>query len=148
MLPVLPCRLSLRPGSAGQATDLPAIRGRSSPLLFPDTGLSARIPPPPFAGFRYTRDAGSLSGRQQGVRLGNLSELIQFGASPRAGIALTLAAKGLAFLEGRCYVVPQDVKDVAPDVLRHRIVPSYEAEAENVTPDNLIQTILDELRTP
>ena len=92
--------------------------------------------------------AGSLSGRQQGVRLGNLPELIQFGASPRAGIALTLAAKGLAFLEGRCYVVPQDVKDVAPDVLRHRIVPSYEAEAENVTPDNLIQTILDELRTP
>ena len=89
-----------------------------------------------------------LSERQHGIRLNDLTELIQFGASPRAGIALALAAKGVAFLEGRAYVVPQDVKEVAPDVLRHRIVPSYEAEAENVTPDDLIVRILNELRTP
>ncbi len=89
-----------------------------------------------------------LSDRQHGVRLDDLPELIQFGASPRAGIAIALAAKGLAFMEGRAYVVPQDVKDVAPDVLRHRIVPSYEAEAENITPDDLIERILNELRTP
>ena len=90
----------------------------------------------------------NLSERQRGVRLSELGELIQFGASPRAGIAITLAAKGLAFLEGRAYVVPQDIKDVAPDVLRHRIIPSYEAEAENITSDDLVERILNELRTP
>ncbi|MBR2425578.1 MAG: AAA family ATPase [Lentisphaeria bacterium] len=89
-----------------------------------------------------------LSDRQRGVKLNDLGELIQFGASPRAGIALTLAAKGMAFLEGRAYVVPQDVKDVAPDVLRHRIIPGYEAEAENITSDDLIGKILNELRIP
>jgi MoxR-like ATPase len=73
---------------------------------------------------------------------------VRLGASPRAGIALTLAAKGMAFLEGRAYVVPQDVKDVAPDVLRHRIIPGYEAEAENITSDDLIVRILNELRIP
>ena len=54
----------------------------------------------------------------------------------------------MAFLEGRAYVVPQDVKDVAPDVLRHRIIPGYEAEAENITSDDLIVKILNELRIP
>lgn len=89
-----------------------------------------------------------LSERQRDVRLDGLSDLIQFGASPRAGIALALAAKGNAFLEGRAYVTPQDVKELAPDVFRHRIVPSYEADAEGVTTDDLIARILNELRTP
>jgi len=89
-----------------------------------------------------------LSGRQNGVKLGDLAELIQFGASPRAGIALALAAKGAAFLEGRAYVIPQDVKNLAPDVLRHRLILSYEAEAEGLDADSVIERILNELRTP
>ncbi len=89
-----------------------------------------------------------LSSRQAGAKLNDLPELIEFGASPRAAIALTLAAKGYAFMQGRGYVVPQDVKDIAADVLRHRIAVSYEAEAEGMNSDNLIQKILDELHTP
>ena len=89
-----------------------------------------------------------LSARQNGVKLGELSELVQFGASPRAGIALALAAKGAAFLEGRAYVIPQDVKALAPDVLRHRLILSYEAEAEGMDADSIIERILNELRTP
>lgn len=89
-----------------------------------------------------------LSERQNGVRLGDLAELIQIGASPRAGIALALAAKGSAFLNGRAYVTPQDVKDLAPDVLRHRLLLTYEAEAEELSSDDLIVRVLNELRTP
>ena len=89
-----------------------------------------------------------LSNRQNGVKLGDLAELVQFGASPRAGIALALAAKGAAFLEGRAYVIPQDVKALAPDVLRHRLILSYEAEAEGLDADSIIERILNELRTP
>ena len=89
-----------------------------------------------------------LSQRQNGVNLSELSDLLQFGASPRAGIALALAAKGQAFLEGRAYVMPQDVKTLAPDVLRHRIILSYEAEAEGLNADDVITRILNELRTP
>jgi len=89
-----------------------------------------------------------LSERQKEARLEDISGLIQYGASPRASLALTVAAKARAFLQGRAYVVPQDVKDVAHDVLRHRLIPTYEAEAENLTSDDLIQRFLDELRTP
>lgn len=89
-----------------------------------------------------------LSRRQSGANLGQLANLIDYGASPRAAIAMTLAAKGYAFMEGRGYVVPQDVKEVAPDVLRHRIMVSYEAEAENMNSDTIIKMILDELHTP
>jgi MoxR-like ATPase len=89
-----------------------------------------------------------LSERQKEARLESLTGLIQYGASPRASLALTLGAKARAFLQGRAYVVPQDVKDVAPDILRHRIIPTYEAEAENLTSADLIQRLLDELRTP
>ena len=89
-----------------------------------------------------------LSERQKEARLVHITELIQYGASPRATLALTLASKARAFLNRRAYVVPQDVKDVVPDVLRHRILPTYEAEAENLTSDDLIKRLLDELRTP
>lgn len=92
--------------------------------------------------------AADMSSRQNDVKLDNLGELIQFGASPRAGIALAIAAKGQAFLEGRAYVIPQDVKSLAPDVLRHRLVLSYEAEAEGMSADSVIAHILDQLRTP
>ena len=73
---------------------------------------------------------------------------IRFGASPRATLALVLAAKAHAFLQGRGYVTPQDVKSVAPDVLRHRVIPSFEAEAEELTADSLVATLLDELPVP
>ncbi|MDD3118690.1 MAG: AAA family ATPase [Victivallales bacterium] len=89
-----------------------------------------------------------LSSRQADAKLQQLATYIQYGASPRAAIAMVLAAKARAFLESRAYVVPQDVKDVAPDVLRHRIMLTYEAEAENVGVDDVIKHILDELRTP
>lgn len=77
-----------------------------------------------------------------------LKEMIQYGASPRATINLTLASKANAFLDGRGYVVPQDVKDVAYDVLRHRIILTYEAEAEEKTSEDVIKNILDHVPVP
>ncbi len=74
--------------------------------------------------------------------------LVDFGASPRATIALTLAARANAFLAGRGYVLPQDVKDVAHTVLRHRVILSYEAEAEELTSDDVIDRLLDHVPVP
>ena len=76
------------------------------------------------------------------------SDYIQNGASPRATLALNLAARGNALMKGRPYATPQDVKEVAYDVLRHRILLTYEAEAENVTSDAIISKILDETPVP
>jgi MoxR-like ATPase len=78
----------------------------------------------------------------------NLNGYIQTGASPRATINLTLAARATAFLNGRHYVTPQDVKTIALDVLRHRVTVSYEAEAENVSSEDIIHKILDTLPVP
>jgi MoxR-like ATPase len=78
----------------------------------------------------------------------DLNGYVQCGASPRATISLTLGARAIAFLQGRGYVTPQDVKDVAYDVLRHRIIVSYEAEAENITSENIIAGILEGLPVP
>lgn len=78
----------------------------------------------------------------------DIAPYIQFGASPRATIFLSLAARAYAFLQGRAYVTPQDVKTVAPDVLRHRILLTYEAEAEEVTPDQIISRIFDSVEVP
>jgi MoxR-like ATPase len=77
-----------------------------------------------------------------------VKDFIQLGASPRATIALTLAAKAYAFLKGRGYVTPQDVKSIGMDVLRHRVAITYEAEAENKTSETIIQKIFDELPVP
>ena len=77
-----------------------------------------------------------------------LQGLIQLGASPRATIALTLAAKAHAFLRGRGYVTPQDVKSIGMDVLRHRVTITYEAEAEEKTSETIVQKIFDELPVP
>src|ERR1019366_8134195 len=78
----------------------------------------------------------------------NLNGYIQNGASPRATIAMTLAARAMAFLNGRHFVVPQDVKTVALDVLRHRVSVTYEAEAENITSEDVVRKILDALPVP
>jgi MoxR-like ATPase len=78
----------------------------------------------------------------------DLNGYVQTGASPRATIALTLAARGMAFLNSRHFVTPQDVKSVAMDVLRHRVSVTYEAEAESVTSENIIEKILNTLPVP
>jgi MoxR-like ATPase len=87
-----------------------------------------------------TRDPGAY-----GI---DLNGYVQCGASPRATISLTLAARAHAFLQGRAYVTPQDVKDLAYDVMRHRIAVSYEAEAENITSENIIAGILEGMPVP
>ena len=77
-----------------------------------------------------------------------LKNLIRAGASPRATINLALASRAKAFMAGRSFVIPQDIKDLAHDVLRHRILPSYEAEAEDITTDSLIDRILARVPVP
>ena len=77
-----------------------------------------------------------------------ISQFIQFGASPRATINLTLAAKAWALMEGRSYVVPQDVSEIGIDVLRHRVIPSYEAEAESMSSEDLVQSIFEAVPIP
>ena len=88
-----------------------------------------------------TRDPGACS-------IKDIESYIEYGASPRATIYLTLAAKAHAFMEGRGYVTPQDVKDVGMDVLRHRVILTYEAEADEVTPEKIVQRIFDEIEVP
>jgi MoxR-like ATPase len=78
----------------------------------------------------------------------NLAQHIQYGASPRASLYLNLAARANAMLNGRAYATPQDVKEVAADVLRHRIILTYEAEAEEVTSESVIERILGEIPVP
>lgn len=80
--------------------------------------------------------------------LGNLTSLIQYGASPRATIYLALCSRAHAYLAGRGYVLPDDVKAIAPDVLRHRIITSFEAEAEEVTSDHIIARIFEAVDVP
>jgi MoxR-like ATPase len=83
---------------------------------------------------------------QNGLK--ELQTLIDYGASPRASIYLVSAARAHAYLKGRGFVTPEDIKQVAPDVLRHRIITSYEAEAENITSDHIVQRILDHTEVP
>jgi MoxR-like ATPase len=78
----------------------------------------------------------------------DVKHLIQFGASPRATIYLTVASKAWALLQGRAYVTPEDVKSIGPDVLRHRIILTYEAEAQAVTGDAIIKKIFNAVPVP
>lgn len=84
----------------------------------------------------------------ESVHLPELKPFIQFGGSPRATISLTMAAKAWAFLQGRGYVTPQDVKTIAPDVLRHRIILTYEAEAEEMNSDDVVARLLETVPVP
>jgi MoxR-like ATPase len=79
---------------------------------------------------------------------GELQPFLSFGASPRASINLILAARALAFVRGRTYALPQEVQDLAPDVIRHRLVLSYEALADNVSPDDLLNQIINAVPVP
>ena len=78
----------------------------------------------------------------------DLEDFIDYGASPRATIALAVTSKAHAFLQGRGYVTPQDVKSVGLDVLRHRVIITYEAEAEELTSDIIVQRIFDHVEVP
>ena len=86
--------------------------------------------------------------KPQEFGLKELQHYILFGASPRASINLILTARALAFVRGRSYALPQDVLDMAPDVLRHRVMPSYEALSDNVTSDDLLEKIFERIPVP
>ncbi len=96
----------------------------------------------------YVVDIVHATREPEAYGLKNLKRLIEFGASPRASIALTLAARAHAFLEGRGFVTPQDVKTIAPDVLRHRVIVGYEGEAEGVSSDDVVREALDHVPAP
>ncbi|MFC0532145.1 AAA family ATPase, partial [Phytohabitans kaempferiae] len=96
----------------------------------------------------YSVRLANATRRPAEVGLGELSRYVSFGASPRASINLVLAARALAFVRGRDYVVPTDLTDLALDVLRHRLVLSYEALADDVTPDIVLTRVLDALPVP
>jgi MoxR-like ATPase len=96
----------------------------------------------------YLVELAAATRDPKSYKLAELGEFIAYGASPRATLALLAAARAHAFLEGRGYVVPEDVKSVALDVLRHRVLLSYEAEAENVTSDQVVSRILERVEVP
>ena len=97
---------------------------------------------------RYIVDIVFATRFPQDYGLGELKEMISFGASPRASISLALAARAYAFLKQRGYVIPEDVRAVCHDVLRHRIGLSYEAEANNMTAEEIISAILNKVEVP
>ncbi|MEI6233723.1 MAG: MoxR family ATPase [Planctomycetota bacterium] len=96
----------------------------------------------------YVIDLVNATRRPQDYKMAELKPLIEYGASPRATINLCLAARANAFLSRRGYVTPQDVKEIAFDVLRHRVVLTYEAEAENKTPEDVVKKVLDSVPVP
>ncbi|MFC1632316.1 AAA family ATPase [Candidatus Omnitrophota bacterium] len=97
---------------------------------------------------KYIIDIVFATREPEQYQLADLANLIQYGASPRASIYLTLAAKAYAFIQGRGYVTPQDVKTIGPDILRHRVIVSYEAEAEEKSSEDIIKRIFEEIEVP
>jgi MoxR-like ATPase len=89
-----------------------------------------------------TRNPAEVSG------LADYKSYIQYGASPRASIWMAKAARAHAFMKRRGYVIPEDIKALAPDILRHRVTPTYEAEARDITSDDLVQRILEAVEVP
>ena len=97
---------------------------------------------------KYIVDLVFATRDPKSYRLNELTPLIQYGASPRATIYLSVAAKAYAFLQGRGFVVPQDVKTIGMDILRHRVIISYEAEAEDKTSEDVIKRVFEEVKVP
>jgi MoxR-like ATPase len=97
---------------------------------------------------RYIVDLIFATRYPERYNLSELQDLISFGASPRASINMNLAARAHAFMEHRAYVTPEDVRVVAMDVLRHRIIPTFEAEAENITPEDIVKKIMSTVQVP
>src|SRR3954470_16030186 len=144
------------PGRADELAILDRMGGVDS-----STDLSPVLTRPQLEGLRRAADAVYVDPKVKGYLLDvvratrhpaeyglDLAGLIQLGASPRATISLHRAAKAHALLAGRNYVAPEDVKAMAPDVLRHRLVVSFEAEAEDLRPDHLVKQVLDRLPVP
>jgi len=97
---------------------------------------------------KYIVDIVFATREPKNYKLDDLTGLIQYGASPRATIYLSVASKAYAFLQGRGYVVPQDIKTIGMDVLRHRVIPSYEAEAEDKSAEDIIKRVFEEVKVP
>ncbi len=97
---------------------------------------------------KYILDIVFATRSPKNFNLGNLSQLISYGASPRASINLALGAKAYAFIKRRGYVIPEDVRAISLDVLRHRVAVSYEAEAEEVTSEQVVQEVLNKIEVP
>ena len=124
----------------------------TTPVIDPDTVLRARqVVNDIYVDDKikeYVLDLIIATRRPEESGLLDLRPLIDFGASPRAGIFMILAARAHAFLEGRGFVTPEDIKQMAPDVLRHRIITTYEAEAEEITTDEIVRRILAQVEVP
>jgi MoxR-like ATPase len=97
---------------------------------------------------KYILDIVFATRNPRQYNLGNLTQLISYGASPRASINLALGAKAYAFIKRRGYVIPEDVRSICFDVMRHRVAVTYEAEAEEVTPEQIIQEVLNKIEVP
>ncbi len=97
---------------------------------------------------KYVVDLILATRNPSDYELGEIADLVAYGGSPRATIFLIQAARARAFLEGRGYVIPEDIRYVGFDILRHRIIPTYEAEAEEVTSEDLIQRLFDTIEVP
>ena len=97
---------------------------------------------------KYIVDIVDATRNPEEYNMSDLKGLIQYGGSPRATINLAIASKAYAFLQGRGYVTPQDVKSIGMDVLRHRVIPSYEAEAEEKTSEDLVHRVFNEVEVP
>jgi len=125
---------------------------RASPVMKPEDILEAReVVRGIFVDEkvrRYAVDIVQATRHPEAARLPGLAPFIEYGASPRASLNLVKLGKASALLQGRSYVTPHDVKSVAPDVLRHRIILTYEAEAEEKSPDDVIATILENVEVP
>jgi len=96
----------------------------------------------------YILDIVIASRDPKSARLSEIAPFINYGASPRASISMAIAAKAVAFLNRRGFVIPEDVRDIAPDIMRHRIGTTFEAEAEMVTKDDIVNKILDKIMVP
>lgn len=122
------------------------------PVLHPDDILKARATVESIFMdeklYGYIADVVFATRQPEKFGLADLKPLIQFGASPRASIYLTRAARAYAFLQGRGYVTPQDIKSIGLDVLRHRVLITYEAEAQDLTSDGIVQRIFDKIDVP
>ncbi len=97
---------------------------------------------------RYILDIVFATREPKNFKLDKLAPMISYGASPRASINLALAAKAHAFIKRRGYVIPEDVRAICPDVLRHRVAVTYEAEAEEITPEHIVAEILNHVEVP
>jgi len=97
---------------------------------------------------RYILDIVFATREPKNYKLEKLAPLISYGASPRASINLALAAKAHAFIKRRGYVIPEDVRAICPDVMRHRVAVTYEAEAEEITSEQVVVEILNAVEVP